>query len=1113
MYTRIRNSFAFLVFLVILTAPMVGSAQEITGSVRGTVLTPSGEHAAGTSVTVTDTRTGSSRQVTANESGAYNVRGLTVGGPFTIRFDSDQYRGTQVTDVFTKLSGAATYNISLEEGMLEEVIVVASSSVIGAELAIGPNSNFDLTQISAMPTINRQIRDVIRLDPRVNISRSGSNFGISCLGGTDRANSFTIDGVRSADGFGLNASGNSARNTFPIPFDTVRAASVEFAPVDVQYGNFTGCNINVVSKSGSNEFSGSAFYLYNDDDLTGDSLDGRTVISEPFEDKNWGAEFSGPIIKDKLFFYVSYEETDEGGAQNSGPIGGGFANERFITVADANRVSDILSSKYGRDVGSIVRTLPQTSERKFARLDWNINDGHRVEFSYTDLEELRLTADDFGFNGFTFSDNFQQRGTASESYSLRLFSNWSDSFSTEVRASRLDVQDFQGPLGGGEAQDDNKPRIQVEDGSGDDILVSGPGFFRSANDLQYTLDQFKFAGVYDVGDHSLTAGYELDSLDVFNLFVANGTGTITFASIDDLDAGIASDIDANGSFTGDINDAAANFERDINTFYIQDKWSPSDSLTITAGLRYDYYDSDDNPILNPIFVERYGFTNTTSFNGLDILMPRLGMTYELPTNKLGDIQLRAGFGIFTGGDPTVHFANAFQNFGGAIGRGRSGRGNCTDADLLVLSSGGFNGLPPCIQEQQIAEATQNTGRADAVATDFELPSQQRWNFGATLFTQSNNSFLNEWELQFDYIYSNHKDSVDFIDMTLTQRIDDNGNPVFLPDGRPQFFAVDPRLPGCDATFIGPGEGFANVTAACNAGRDDQDILMVNGISGSTTSISFQAEKLFSFGDNTSANFRFGYAYTDSKVGNPVNSSTATSGFEEVATAVLNNNQLGPSVNANKHNFVIGTTFKHFFFEDHPTSIGIFFRKRSGRPFSYAYDNNTPTSVFGDSDNEERNLFYVPTGPNDPLVDLSALDAQGTTAAFFDFLERKGLNKYAGQVSPKNGFTGPWNTDVDIRISQDIPLPRFNHRLKFFFDIENVLNLLSDGNNIQKFVNNGDVGEAVPVMDARLSSDGTQFILSNFNPGGGNSAPTFNPLSLDVDDSVWRIQVGLTYMFN
>jgi len=1111
---------AWLATMLLFAIPVAGFAQEITGSVRGTITTPSGSPAAGTTVTVTDTRTGSVRIVTSSGNGTFNVRGLTVGGPYTIAVASGDYKDALITDVYTKLSGAVTFNISLEEGAgaIEEIVVTASRDVAGAELAIGPNTSFNLAEIEALPTISRQIRDIVRLDPRVGIGRSrgGNGFGISCSGGSGRANSFTIDGVRSADGFGLNASGNNARNTFPIPFDTVASASVEFAPVDVQYGQFTGCNINVVTKSGTNEFMGSVFYLFNDESMTGDTLEGDTVITEPFEDKNWGAEFGGPIIKDKLFFYGSYEETDSAGVQNTGPIGAGFANERFITEADANEIHGILSTKYNRDPGFIVRNLPRVSERYFARIDWNINDSHRFEATYTNLDESNLEADDFGRSGFTYSDNFEVEGTQAESVSVRLFSNWTDRFSTELRYSSLDLQDLQGPLGGGEAQDDNKPRIIVQDGAGDDILLSGPGQFRSANDLRYTLDQFKLAGDYVMGDHTLTAGYELDRLDVFNLFVINATGTITFDSTADLDLGAASSISGNGSFTGDINDAGASFKRDIHTFYLQDQWQASDRLIVTGGLRYDTYSSSDAPIENPIFEQRYGFKNNTSFDGLDILLPRLGLSYDIPFDAMGEMQLRAGFGIFTGGDPTVHFSNAFSNFGGAVGFGRIRRtdapgGTCATADLQVLNGGSFTGIPSCITDQQIAQATSNRGRADAVDPNFELPSQQRWNIGLSLLTESDNAFLRNWDMQVDFIYSDHKNSSEFLDLTLTGNVDDTGNEIILPDGRLQMVAVDPLRAGCDAVFLGPGQGFSNVTTDCDAGSDDQDIILTNGPSGSTKTFSFQMARMFDLNTDTTVNFRFGYAYTDARIGNPITSSTATSGFEEVATARINQNSLGPAQYANKHNFVIGSEFKHYFFSDYPMTIGVFFRRRSGRPFSYAYDNNTPTSLFGDSDNEERNLFYVPTGPGDPLVDFSSLDAAGTTNAFFDFLDRSGLNKYAGQISPKNGFNESWTSDLDLRIQQDIPLPGANHALKLFFDFENVLNMFSDKLNIQRFKDNGDVAEAVPLLDAALSADGTQFIYSNFNPGG-SKPDDFRPVLRDVNDSIWRLQIGVKYMF-
>ena len=693
---------------------------------------------------------------------------------------------------------------------------------------------------------------------------------------------------------------------------------------------------------------------------------------------------------------------------------------------------------------------------------------------------------------------------------MRLFSNWTDNLSTEVRYSRLEVQDIQGPAGGGEAQDDNKPRIIVEDGAGNSILTSGPGFFRSANELNYTNDQFKLSADYVAGDHTITAGYELDRRDIFNLFIPDGTGTITFADIAALQAGTASSITGNGSYTGDPNDAAASFTRDIHSFYLQDEWQYNDALTVIAGLRYDTYKSDDSPIENPVFEQRYGMTNTQAFDGLTLAQPRLGITYDLPYDTFGNTQLTAGFGIFGGGDPTVHFANSYQNFGGAIGFGASFIPPCTAADLQVLNPS-FTGIPACVTAGQIAEATQNTGAVAATDPNFKLPSQNRWNIGISHISESDIEFLNDWEIKADWIYSDAKNAVSWLDLTLTP------NGVILPDGRPQFMAVDPLLPGCNATFIGPGVGFSNAGpdgGPCDAGFDDQDILMTNGPSGSTTSIAVQLAKEFVFSDATTFDLHFGYALTDAEIANPVNSSTFQSSFEEVATAVINQPQLGPALWARRHNFVLRATFQHYFFENNPTSIGIFAQRRSGRPFSMVYDNNTPTTLFGDSDNEERNLFYVPTGPNDPLIDFSVMDAQGTTQDFFDFLARSGLDKYAGTIAPKNRFYQPWQTDVDIRIQQDIPLPWAEHSLKVFLDIENLLNLFSDGNNVSTYVDAGDVEEGVPIVDAALSADGTQYIYSNFNPGGGNSAPFgYNPVHLrDVNDSVYRIQLGIKYDF-
>jgi hypothetical protein len=808
------------------------SAQEITASIEGTVLTPDGQAAAGVTATVTDSRDGRSQTTAADARGVIAFRSVSAGGPYTIRISGTGYRDLMITDLYTDVAGTSSFTVSLEgtDASIEEVVVTAAQ-IETIVTASGPSSSFSLETITDMPSTTRQIRDVIRLDPRVSIGETGDggdqSGAISCLGGSSRTNSFTVDGVRATDAFGLNLSGNLSRFTFPIPFDTVGAAAVEFSPVSVEYGQFSGCNVNVVTKSGENEFHGGAFYLYNDDGMTSDKIDGAKFEQGTFERENYGFDIGGPILKDKLFFYGAYEkfETASVNAIGSADDTSFPRNDTLFTTAELDQIKNILTSQYDRDPGLGIRNLPVESERVFARIDWNINDDHRLEATYATVEEATLIRDDIGSGRgeYTFSDNFHARGSESDTMGVRFYSNWTDRLSTEVRYSTQEVTDLQNPFGGGEAQDAvPKPRIAL--GGGDNLFgefgnqefVSGPGTFRSANKLATEKDQFKIKFDYQIGDHLITAGYEYETLDVFNLFIINGTGTVFFGRmvdtgvpdpngdpgdtifrdatttemIADLASGTASYINQGVSFTRDPNDAAAAYTRDIHSYFIQDKWSISDRTELIFGLRLDEYSSGDLPLLNPNFVARYGFSNQVGMDGLDAMQPRIGLNHTLSDNW-GDTRISLGFGVFSGNDPTVWFSNAYQNFGGALGVGdtgtfRSGSGvpnTCDGSELNVLASGSFEGIPECVVASGQAQALGNFGAVNATDPNLDLPTAHRYSFGVEHNT-SGDGFFADWNLRFDYIYAELKDQVDFIDLSMTQT-------GVLPDGRPSYTAVDP----------------------------------------------------------------------------------------------------------------------------------------------------------------------------------------------------------------------------------------------------------------------------------------------------------------------------------
>jgi hypothetical protein len=1092
------------------------SAQEITGSIEGTVLTPDGQPAVGITAVVTDARDGRSKSARADDRGIISFRSMSPGGPYTIYITGSGYRDLTITDMYADVAGVSSFTVALEAGgsSIEEVVVTAAQ-IETIVTASGPSSSFSLQTITDMPSTTRQIRDVIRLDPRVSIGETGSggdqSGAISCLGGSSRTNSFTVDGVRATDAFGLNLSGNLSRFTFPIPFDTVGAAAVEFSPVSVEYGQFSGCNINVVTKSGGNDFHGGAFYLYNDDGMTSDTIDGSTFDQGTFERENYGFDFGGPILKDKLFFYGAYEKFETATVNQFGSAD----DDSFprsgtdFTTAELNQIKDILINQYDRDPGPAIKNLPVESERVFVRLDWNINENHRAEATYATVEESTLIGDDIGGGrgGYTFADNFHARGSESETIGLRLYSDWTDRLSTELRYSTQDVTDLQNPFGGGEAQDPvPKPRLAVcfdqcflnfiPEFAGQDF-VSGPGTFRSANKLATNKDQFKLKFDYQLGDHLLTAGYEYETLDVFNLFIINATGVISFAADSDGDGvadfnnminGTADAIKMGVSYTRDPNDAAAAYTRDIHSYFIQDRWALNDRMELILGLRLDQYKSGDLPILNQNYVDRYNLTNQVGMDGLDALQPRIGFNYTLPDN-FGDTRLSLGFGVFSGNDPTVWFSNAYQNFGGALGVGDLGAVGCAAGDEQVLDgAGNFTGIPECVIAAGQNQALATQGAVNATDPNLELPTVERFSIGI-----ENNSggegFFADWNTRVDFIWGDLKNQVNFLDLSLTQV-------GTTPDGRPIMEQVDPLRPGCNATFNGPGDGFSNVTPECIGANSDIYFTNQPGDGGKTFTASVQFAKLFQYDNGWDINVSTGYNYNESEVANPGNSFTASGNFRSVVNKDLGQAPVGPSYRNTPHNFVLAMTFSKDFFGDNKTSLTTFFQRRKGGPLSPVYFNDQYNGAIGDPAGEARHLIYVPVDENDPLVTWT----DGTAADFFAWTDRKGLKR--GQVAKKGEISDPWQSDLDIRIQQEIPFFG-NAKGKIYLDIENVLNMIDDSWGTKSYTDTIDILSAVGILDADIDTGTNTYQYSNFQ------TPTQTP---DSWDSLYRVQLGIRVDF-
>ncbi len=1119
------------------------AAQQITSGIEGTITDASGTPLGGADIVITDTRTNQMRTLTAGDDGNFRVIGLTTGGPYTIASNAAGFEGQTVNDVFINLQGNSRLDFQLTSG--EGTIVVTGSRANLTQLAIGPGQSFGEETLESFPTITRDIRDFIRLDPRVSLDRSNEVDRISCLGGNDRSNTFTVDGILQSDSFGLNGTPFASRNSLPIPFDAIRETSVEFAPFDVQYGNFTGCAVNVVTKSGTNQFHGSAFFTYTGDGLTGDTLDGERLNITPFDRYRWGATLGGPIIPDRLFFFAGYEETDLGDSALTGPIDSNLPNKiRGVTTADFNRFSQILNDTYGIKTGGIANTLAQSDRRFFGRIDANITDRQRLELSYQRLEEQRVTEDDISLtrNNFAGLNTFNRQGTTSDYYSGRLFSDWTDNFSTEIRASHSEIQDLQGPVGGGEAQDGKGiPRIivGVSNGGINGTLQAGPGFSRTANDLKTKIDQLKVLANYSAGNHTITVGGEVNQVDVFNLFVQNATGTFNFNNLNDLAAGLASGgsntfptadqiaagqgagVYGNFTATGDVNTAGAKFKRTTFTAYAQDAWQVTSQLNLIGGVRVDWFDGDA-PGANPNFAARYGFSNRIPFSVVDpAILPRAGFTYTFDNEGfLRRSQLVGGFGIFTGGDPTVYFSNAFANNGFNTGQGQTGVAGCFPAGTRanVLAGGKFTGIPPCVIAAGGADSARGLSDTQSTDPNFKAPTVQRANLGfATDFGDGSGGFFDGYRLKIDYIYSHFKNPANFVD--LSQVVDfRKGLNGFTVDGRPIYSAIDPTVAGCTAQLIGQGgtpPRFSNVNAPCfNTGRDDE-IQLTNGRNYDSHVVSAVLSKnfdgLFTTGGNILLNA--GYAYTKADNNRYNASSTSTSSYDIVALRDRQNPDVATSEYESRHNFTLGLNLREQFFGDYSTQAGFVFIARAGRPYSPTFSG---TGVFNDSASGVNNaLLYVPSGPNDPNVvyadtisringvNVVTQTAAAAQAGLDDYVNaNKCIRNSRGRTIERNNCTNSYFYDLDLRFSQEIPGPAslfgVKDRIKLYADFDNFLNLLSSKANLFK---NRDF--QVPVIGTGVDAQG-RYVLSNFSPR--------NDQTIQPSSSLWRLQLGVSYQF-
>ncbi|KGE04682.1 TonB-dependent receptor [Pseudohaliea rubra] len=857
-----------------LTAPVY--AQETTAAVRG-VVSSGGQPVAGATVTATNRATGLSRSATTDENGNYFIRQLPAGVDYSVSVTSPQ--GGASTERL-KLAVGQQAQMNYAVNAIEEVVVMGSAAAV-ADTAIGPTAVFDISDLQNSPAINRNINDIIGQDPRVYIDQSSRADSIQCNGANPRFNSLTVDGIRLNDGFGLNSNGYPTQR-MPFPFDAISSVAVEMAPMSVIYGGFSACNINAVTKSGGNELSGSVFMDYTDDSMQGDKLEGDSVQITDYDETRYGFELGGAIIEDKLFFYGAYEKYEGVDFNDRGAIGSGAVNEVLVTQAELDEIARIARDVYQFEPGSSTPgTIDFEDEKYIGKLDWYITDTQRLALSYMYNESVNATPSDGENVEFEFSDHFYNRGAELNSYIASLYSDWTDNFSTEIRIARTEVDFVQSPRAG---NDFGEMRVELEDV---DVYLGGDDS-RHANALEYTIDQIVARGRYQLGSHTITGGYERESYDIFNLFYQHVDTEIRFDGIDNFRDGLADRVYYGNAISNNENDIAEAFEYAINYFYLQDEWQVNDKLTVTYGLRYDYYETDDAPNLNQGFQASYGFGNNETLDGRDLLQPRFGFNYDFSE----DLSFRGGVGLFSGGNPNVWLSNTYSNTNTTAVQARidgmdlfaQNYVNCEDG---VPVCGPGYGVPQEIAEV-VAAGDGSNFEINFLDPDFDIPSEWKYTAGLTWFAP--------------------------MDITVT---------ADLQISRGEDTAIYKRA---DLERVGTNDlGYPVYESV----RDPAFVLTNASNGNESESIAFSAFKAWDNGFD----LRVGYAYTEAEDVNPMTSSVAFSNYINRAFVDPQAEELGPSNWAIEHRFTTVLNYSADFFGGYETRVSLFGQYNSGIPYS------------------------------------------------------------------------------------------------------------------------------------------------------------------------------------
>ena len=1026
------------------------------------------EEVIGATIQAVHEPSGTKYAAVTNETGRFNIQGMRNGGPYTVTVSYIGYETKTFKDLTLQLG--ETYNLSVwlteNANELTEIIVSGKASKFAAEKT-GASTNINNRTIQELPTISRSIGDIAKLSPYYG----GSN---SFSGMNGKMSNFTLDGANLNNNFGLNSSLPGGGS--PISMDAIDEVQMVVAPFDVRQSNFIGGGINAVTKSGTNTFKGTAYFYYSNENMHGNRVDGvQNSEPNPDEEKTYGFTLGGPILKDKLFFFVNYERTETENIPTywkPDATGEGADSKTYTSrtlLSDMEMISKFVKDKYGYDTGSATDYPGGITNNKYlARLDWNITNNHHLALRFNHTNNSKwitpsatsrdvggLSAACVGISSMAFANSFYNQENKVTTFSADLNSRFGEHISNQLLVTYSDIDDPRS------SNSSIFPMVDImKDGA--PYMTLGYELFTYQNDVRNKILTVNDNFTYYLGDHKLTAGLSFEHQNALNSYLRQGTGYYRYASMQDFMEGAAPIGVA--LTTGNNGNDEPKSEVTFNQIgiYLQDDWNITDRFKLNYGVRFD------NLLFQDAGAVRNEELYALDFGGLHVdtgqwpksnwqISPRAGFVWDVMGDK--SLKLRGGTGLFAGRLPLVFFTNM---------PGHSGMMQTTyvtkDATAMAQFAGGMK-TDAREMEAVLKSYAQGMAYYAAVDPDFKMP--QVWKSSFAIDYQIPVSF--PLTVTGEFTYTKNINAVHLDNVNMKQPDDTWGH-----------------MTGADHRLLYPA------ASEYQYGSKGVYVLSNNHKGyGWTASLQLTAEPI------KDLNITAAYTHTVSREVTALPGSNAQSAWQYMHTVngpnvveVRNSGYVTPD------RLIANVSYKYG--KDH---FSLFYSGYSPSGYSYTYSNDI------NGDGLAYDLMYIPR--DDSEIKFASDDDR---IAFWEFVEQDDyLKNHKGEYADLYGARAPWVHTFDFKWAHDFDLKVGNtkHKLQLIANIENIGNLLNSKWGVAKQIpgmsNN---------MFKMLSVTNQKDVLKGAQPIFRMS--TDLKTAWDYNHSYgqcWRLQLGVKYYFN